>query len=72
MIVPILVLHYFDMKSTPKSYDVDHKTCVRSVDFAEEIKHLEYKEKNPDLGAALGNFLGELLMAGTTQHDAAK
>lgn len=67
MIVPILVLHYFDLKSTPKSYDVNHKTCKQCVDFADEIQRRETLKNTPD---TLGKFLGELLDAATTKHNA--
>lgn len=63
----ILVAHHYDMKSTPKSYEVNHKTCKHCVDFAEEIERRETLKNAPD---TLGKFLGELLNSALTQRQA--
>lgn len=68
LVVPILVLHYYDLKSTPKSYEVNHKTCKQHVNFAEEIERRETLKNAPD---TLGKFLGELLNTALTQRQAA-
>jgi hypothetical protein len=66
LIVPILVLHYYDLKSTPKSYEVNHKTC-KYVSLDEEVA----RKQAPDAAETLGKFLGELLTAAAAKHNAA-
>lgn len=63
----ILVGHHYDMKSTPKSAEVNHKTCKHCVDFAEEIQRREAQCNAPD---TLGKLLGELLDGALTQRRA--
>jgi hypothetical protein len=67
----ILWAHFADQRAFDRSgLDVCHKTC-KSVDLLEEARRAEQHKATPGAAAALGKFLGELLLSAAIKRQAA-